>query len=81
MEDLYLVDFELHCKKCKHRNKEEWEYPCSECIPVGARACTRVPLHYDGPRLIEKVPSTKEKLKIKSVDLANGGDHTAVKFE
>lgn len=61
-DGMKLVDFDLHCPKCKHRSKETWEHPCSVCIPVSARYATTVPIEYNGPKLIKENPGTKKAL-------------------
>lgn len=61
-EGMKLVDFELYCPKCMHRDKDDWDYPCNKCIPNGARRNSTVPYEYDGPKLVTPAPSMKEKL-------------------
>lgn len=64
-EGMKLVDFELYCPKCMHRDKDDWDYPCNKCIPNGARRNSTVPYEYDGPKLVTPEPSMKEKLGLK----------------
>lgn len=48
METIYkIVDFEKHCKTCKHKDKKEEEYPCCECLDNPVNEYSRWPVKYE----------------------------------
>ena len=66
LEDgLKEVDFNTYCQRCRHREKDEWQYPCSDCVPISVRHNTCVPKFYEGPRLIQPDLGTKNRLGLK----------------
>ena len=48
-ENLKEVNFFKYCKTCKHKDKEEFEYPCDDCLNVedDMREGTEKPKYYE----------------------------------
>ena len=42
-----FVEFNIYCPKCKHRNLNEAQDPCNECLEIGARKDTHVPEYWE----------------------------------
>ena len=42
-----FVLFDIYCPRCKHRDLNENQDPCCECLEVGARENTHVPEYWD----------------------------------
>lgn len=41
-----IVDFETHCKTCKHEDLNENEEPCNECLDNPTNECTTKPVNW-----------------------------------
>lgn len=50
--DMKEVEFEKYCPKCSKWDTDDWVDPCSECVCDAFREETEVPVHYDGPSLV-----------------------------
>lgn len=47
MEDnVHIVEFELYCKTCKHKDAPSEEDPCDECLGSPVREFSRKPINY-----------------------------------
>ena len=42
-----FVEFSIYCPRCKHRNLNEAQDPCNECLEIGAREDTHVPEYWE----------------------------------
>lgn len=40
------VRFDLYCKTCKHRSKQDYEDPCNDCLDTPVRKETSIPLYW-----------------------------------
>lgn len=48
MEDVYKeVYFDQYCKTCKHKDKEENEDPCFDCLAEPANVYSHKPVRYE----------------------------------
>lgn len=46
-ENMKIVSFDIYCKSCKHKSKEDYEDPCNECLHEPARQYSHKPLNYE----------------------------------
>ena len=44
------VNFYDYCKTCKHRDKDDYESPCNECLIKPVRDGTFVPIYWEGKK-------------------------------
>ena len=42
-----FIAFEAYCKKCKHQDLDGWKDPCNECLEVGAREGSQIPVKFE----------------------------------
>ena len=42
-----FVAFDKYCGSCKYRNTSATHDPCNECLNVGGRPGTEVPLYFE----------------------------------
>lgn len=42
-----FVAFETYCKKCKYEELDGWKDPCNECLTVGAREGSQIPVNFE----------------------------------
>ena len=42
-----FVEFNIYCPRCKHKDLDEHQDPCNECLEVGARENTHVPEYWE----------------------------------
>ena len=48
MEDNYkIVHFDKYCDKCKHKDKEQDETPCDECLSEPANLNSHKPVKFE----------------------------------
>ena len=45
--DLKEVRFDLFCKKCKYKNRDEKYDPCNECLEFAYRQQTAEPIYFE----------------------------------
>lgn len=45
-ENMKHVEFWNYCEKCEHRDKDQWEDPCDECLNYPAREYSHRPLNF-----------------------------------
>ena len=45
--ELKEVRFDIWCQKCRHRNKNEAQDPCNECLEVGMREGSEKPENWE----------------------------------
>lgn len=51
----HIADF-FYCKQCIHRNIEEYEHPCDECLLHPVNEGTRKPVKFEqDPTLVKPV--------------------------
>lgn len=51
MEENYkIVDFQKYCATCKHKDVEETEDPCNECLTEPARPYSQKPVNWEEKR-------------------------------
>lgn len=46
-ENMKIVRFDMYCKSCKHKSKEDYEDPCNECLHEPARQYSHKPINYE----------------------------------
>lgn len=42
-----IVDFDKYCKMCKHKDLEESEYPCHDCLNNPTNEHSRKPIKFE----------------------------------
>lgn len=48
MDDNYLeVYFDKYCKTCKHKNKKDYEDPCSDCMSEPSNLNSHRPVYWE----------------------------------
>ena len=45
--DTKEVYFYMYCCSCKHRDKNEWEDPCNDCLSYPANIDSHKPVEYE----------------------------------
>lgn len=45
--ELKEVRFDTWCQKCRHRNKNEAQDPCNECLEIGMREGSAKPENWE----------------------------------
>lgn len=58
-----IVEFESHCKTCKHRDLEEKYDPCNECLDNPTNVNTNEPVYYEYDENKEKELKKEEEEK------------------
>ena len=43
-----FVEFDVYCKKCKYRDRDENLNPCCDCLEIPARENTHIPEYWEG---------------------------------
>ena len=46
-ENMKIVDFNTYCNKCRHKDVDEAEKPCFDCLAEPARQYSQKPLKFE----------------------------------
>lgn len=46
-ENMKIVEFEVYCPKCKHKNVDDFEDPCNDCLNCPARQYSHKPINFE----------------------------------
>lgn len=50
MEDEKIVRYDRYCKNCKHKDLDQADEPCNECLSNPTNANSRKPVKYEKAR-------------------------------
>lgn len=45
--NLFIVEFETYCSKCKYGKQPETKDPCNECLAIGVCEGSRKPQYFE----------------------------------